>query len=221
MCSIQDCSKEAYCRGLCQTHYGRWRKWGTTDYMGRKPRSGRRKCSLDGCDKPLHTRDLCNTHVRRLDKYGDPLQVGAKRYNGETCQVLENNEICGAPKEAWDLCNKHYNRKKRRGTLEVRKKPGRNPSNYIPVKAPVGHPNATADGFILEHRLVMSNHIGRPLVKGENVHHINGNRHDNRIENLELWSSVQPFGQRVEDKINYALEILSLYAPEKLRIPND
>lgn len=221
MCLVEDCSKEAYCRGWCPLHYNRWRKWGTTEYVADKPRKGRRQCSIDGCDKLLHTRGYCNTHVRRLDKYGDPLFVGAKRYNGETCQVVENNQICGSPKEAWDLCNKHYNRKKRRGTLEPTKKPERNPNNYIPVKAPSGHPNATSDGFILEHCLVMSNHIGRPLVKGENVHHINGNRHDNRLENLELWSSVQPFGQRVEDKVNYALEILSLYAPEKLRNTNE
>lgn len=48
----------------------------------------------------------------------------------------------------------------------------------------------------------------------ENVHHRNGDRLDNRIENLELWSTVQPSGQRVRDKIEYALEILTRYAPE-------
>jgi hypothetical protein len=202
-------------------HYNRLRKWGTTDYIAEKPRKGRRQCSLDGCEKPLHTRGYCNTHIRRLDAYGDPTIVGSKRYKGETCQVEENGEICNQVKEALDLCNKHYNRKKRTGTLDPIKKAPRNSKNYIPVKAPIGHSNATADGFILEHRLVMSQHLGRPLVKGENVHHINGNRHDNRLENLELWSSVQPFGQRVEDKVNYALEILSLYAPEKLRNHND
>lgn len=70
--------------------------------------------------------------------------------------------------------------------------------------------------LVLQHRSVMEQILGRPLETHENVHHINGVRNDNRAENLELWSTIQPSGQRPCDKIEYAVQILSLYAPEKL-----
>jgi hypothetical protein len=55
-----------------------------------------------------------------------------------------------------------------------------------------------ADGWILEHRVVMALVLGRPLSRTENVHHINGRRTDNRRANLELWRVSQPTGVRAE-----------------------
>jgi len=70
---------------------------------------------------------------------------------------------------------------------------------------------------VLEHRVVMGRQVGRKLLPTENVHHLNGNRSDNRIDNLELWVTSQPWGQRASDLVRYAHEIIERYAePEDL-----
>jgi hypothetical protein len=76
---------------------------------------------------------------------------------------------------------------------------------WIPASDPYcgdGDNRPTTSGMrVAEHRYVMAKHLGRMLTAYENVHHKNGVRDDNRIENLELWSKPQPCGQRVDDLI--------------------
>ena len=65
--------------------------------------------------------------------------------------------------------------------------------------------------YVREHIDLMEHHLGRALEERETVHHRNGVRSDNRLENLELWSSKHPSGQRVADLVQWAKRILALY----------
>jgi hypothetical protein len=69
---------------------------------------------------------------------------------------------------------------------------------------------------IPEHDAIMSRYVSRALLPDETVHHKNGIRDDNRLDNLEIWSSKHPKGQRAQDQIEWAIHILSRYAPERI-----
>lgn len=78
------------------------------------------------------------------------------------------------------------------------------------------HPRASRDHFVLQHILVMEKKLGRYIVRGEeNVHHINGVKDDNRIENLELWIKPQPSGIRAKDAVIWAKKIIKKYGELK------
>jgi len=69
--------------------------------------------------------------------------------------------------------------------------PSRNPvknRGYVMIHNP-SHPKANYHGYVSEHVLVMEKHLGRHLQGKEEIHHINGKKDDNRIENLELMLS--------------------------------
>ncbi len=136
--------------------------------------------------------------------------------NKKSCQLRSKNSYLKNPEKYLKKRREGY-RKKRGIPLDdpfVKRKAGEGNIDYQGYKTITkrGHPNQMdSKGRIREHIFVMSEHIGRPLFKNESVHHKNGDRLDNRIENLELWDKGQPPGQRIEDKVKWYIEFLNLH----------
>lgn len=131
----------------------------------------------------------------------------------DTCTGPE----CDRPVQAKGLCQGHYKQQNQGRPLrplkiQQRGADGFSKSNGYRYRYIRGSKNK----YKLEHRVVMEEHLGRALLSTEQVHHVNGDRSDNRLENLELWSTSHPKGQRVEDKVAWAIEMLRLYEPERL-----
>ena len=178
-------------------------------------------CLVDGCGHGAITKGWCPTHYNRFRRHGDPM-AGAplKPRPVISCELEE----CLKPVLSKGFCRLHYYRLKRKGSVGSAEKLTKryeygtrtNALGYVMVPDPDYKQRPLSKGGyvkrdIAQHRLVMEQHLGRWLLPKENVHHINGNRTDNRIENLELWSESQPAGQRVLDKIAWAKEILATY----------
>lgn len=162
-----------------------------------------RTCSEPGCDHPHKTFGFCGNHYRIRRRKGTlPVQS-----RGRICSI----EGCGKQHYALGYCETHHYRFKRYGD------PHHHP------RARKGSGSINKDGYRiiwregkpqLEHRVVMADHLGRSLLREEVVHHINGKRTDNRIENLELWSRSHPPGQRIVDKVQWARKILERYGDQ-------
>lgn len=115
------------------------------------------------------------------------------------------------------MCNHcapmEYIRVKERGKPTFHK-----PSGYWLVKLPPDDPMiemANGQSYVRQHRLVMADHIGRPLDQDETVHHVNHDRGDNRIENLQLMARADHDAMHQADRLRARAE---KYPPIKVDV---
>lgn len=181
---------------MCRKHYLR-------AHRPRKPRKLKPAvpCSFNECDRVAKAHGLCNGH-RSQRYYGRPLTPLRGYAHGRTCDF----DGCNLRHLAGGLCKAHYEQRRRGESLRTIRS---GDQGHIDAH---GYRTIRVGGRpVKEHRFVMEQVLGRELLPGENVHHLNGVRHDNRPENLELWVTMQPSGQRPADLLAWAYEIIRRY----------
>ncbi len=248
LCKVKECESttEGGAKGFCPTHYHQFHRGlrGEDGALLRQPQrvssygEGAR-CLAPGCGRRPKVRGLCAKHIQqfqagklRMKLPTDGHKRSATAYRAAKCLVE------GCPQRAvnhW-MCSKH-SQQRRAGILDAagnqlremlalgrRHKEGPivDGAGYLLVVAPEGYQGKTRDGDrVLQHRLVLEQYLGRLLLPYEIVHHKNGDRADNRLENLELLDGRARHGQGhppgssyTKEQLQVALDHLQINDPE-------
>jgi hypothetical protein len=134
--------------------------------------------------RPNTTCDLCQAPIYRRPS---TLRINAGKFCSRACRNRAHPlEGCNAPPPPRGAANWAW-----KGGVTYWRKAG----NYPPIKyirAPAwALPMARKDGYVMEHRLLMAERIGRLLTRTEVVHHLDHDPLNNALSNLELWPTNQ------------------------------
>ena len=199
ICTASDCERHQVALGYCATHYRLVKLYGKPE----RKVGPRGICCVDGCSKKHFGHGYCKTHYSRFTR-GKDLDAPVQAYGVfELC----THEGCDRVHACRGLCKLHYERMRINGDPRISKTHRAKTVEEIKWREHKGYVYGSYKGQkLMQHRFVWEQHHGRVLHPFENIHHINGIRHDNRIENLELWTKAQPAGQRPEDLVKWVVE---------------
>lgn len=203
-CRVPGCSLPIRVRGYCAAH-------ASNPKTVPAAVSANGMCAVDGCDRHSFSKGYCQLHYDRIRRAGAAGAAGVtlRSERGQPCSV----DGCEKPARGKGLCITHYARERKTGDA----------GGAALLRAAQGEGTITDTGYrrivvggnyVFEHRYVMEKMLGRALLERENVHHLNGDRLDNSPENLEVWISQQPPGQRVSDVVRHAIKTLKQYPDE-------
>lgn len=192
-CEVEGCTRSPRSRGMCGMHLHRVKVHGTPGGADSWHRAG---CIVEDCSRPHQAGGYCATHLRRLQVHGKLELDTAPRI----CKIEDCGQIALSSKSAKGngYCVRHHLDRWVTDYLAGKVQGRRYPNGYEFI--------SVRKVNYMVHRLVMERTLGRELMDGETPHHRNGIRHDNRPENLELWVSPQPKGQRPEDLVEWVVE---------------
>jgi len=206
-CTFPPCERPAHSKGLCQSHYmQRWLGKALSPLRPAPTRYGPdARCQFAGCKNHARSRGLCGGHAYQRDN-GIALRPLKHKNKGKPCKF----NGCTKPARGLGYCAGHYTQA-RKGQKPVELKPP--PSGmtlrvgslgYVDAYLYPDHPlyQYAKDAGVpmrrdLHHRLVMAERVGRRLLSTETVHHKDGNRANNSLDNLELRHGNHGQGQKI------------------------